>query len=111
MVVGFVVLDFACGSSGLGLLMLSRSSVSSWHPKVLPCRQGLQLVVCLWLCVSDCVIVCLWLWLWLFICDCACVLWSCCAVVCYLLRSGSVHCDLALAVEVRRGTLPSGTRS
>ena len=24
MVVGFVVLDFACGSSGLGLLMLSR---------------------------------------------------------------------------------------
>ena len=49
MVMGLVVLDLACGSKGL------RSSRRG-------CCQGLQLVVCLWLCVFDC--------LWLCVCDC-----------------------------------------
>ena len=44
MVVSFVVFDFGCGSSGLGLVILVLGSsrpgvarVSSWHPEVLPC--------------------------------------------------------------------------
>ena len=42
MVVGFVVFNFACGSSDLGLLISVRefargAGFSSWHPKVLAC--------------------------------------------------------------------------
>ena len=43
-----------------------------------------------------CVLCVLRLWLWL----CIVCLLLCCAVVCCVLRSGSAHCDLALAVEV-----------
>ena len=106
------VRDYYCNVKGFasgcrqGLQLASKSAT---------CRQGLQLVVCLWLCVSDCacgpllVIVCLWfvcLWLRL----CVVFLWSCCVVVCCVLRSGGAHCDLALAAEVRRGTLPASAR-
>ena len=48
MVVGLVVLDFACGSSGI--VSLERRQDLRLASKVLPCRQGLQLVVRLWLC-------------------------------------------------------------
>ena len=51
MVVGFVVLDFACGPSFLGLLFSNVKEFASRcrQGKVLPCRQGLQLL-CVWLC-------------------------------------------------------------
>ena len=42
------------------------------------------------------------------VCGCALFfLWLCCLVVCCVLRSG-IHCDLALAVEVRQCPLRSG---
>ena len=69
MVVSFVALDFACGSSGCAL----------WLCFVFV-RCGSVLWLCLWLCVCDCicgcvcdcvlVIVCLWMCLWLCVCDC-----------------------------------------
>ena len=43
--------------------------VSGWHPKVLPCRQGLQLVVSLWLCVSDCVCDCVFVAVFVAMCS------------------------------------------
>ena len=54
---------------------------------------------CLWfVCLCLCIVV-VFCWLCIVSCFCGDVVWLC--VVCCVLRSGSVQCSLALAVEVR----------